>query len=60
MYSPLNCSYYIPKSEPTLRLKVGGSSLIQHSTPVVELRSPFIPVNRNKDKDFFEFQKTSK
>ncbi|XP_017474029.1 PREDICTED: transcription initiation factor TFIID subunit 1 isoform X2 [Rhagoletis zephyria] len=38
-----NDSYYQPKTEPTLRLKVGGGNLIQHSTPVVELRSPFIP-----------------
>lgn len=38
-------SYYQPKTEPTLRLKVGGGNLIQHSTPVVELRSPFIPVD---------------
>lgn len=29
-------------SETTLRLKVGGANLIQHSTPVVELRAPFI------------------
>lgn len=29
-------------SETTLRLKVGGGNLIQHSTPVVELRAPFI------------------
>ena len=40
-----NDSYYLPKAEPTLRLKVGGGSLIQHSTPVVELRSPFIPTH---------------
>ncbi|XP_037823798.1 transcription initiation factor TFIID subunit 1 isoform X1 [Lucilia sericata] len=40
-----NDSYYMPKAEPTLRLKVGGGSLIQHSTPVVELRSPFIPTH---------------
>ncbi|XP_073816142.1 TATA-box binding protein associated factor 1 isoform X2 [Musca autumnalis] len=40
-----NDSYYMPKTEPTLRLKVGGGSLIQHSTPVVELRSPFIPTH---------------
>lgn len=33
----------MPKSsETTLRLKVGGGNLIQHSTPVVELRAPFI------------------
>lgn len=29
-------------SETTLRLKVGGGNLIQHSTPVVELRAPFV------------------
>uniref|UniRef100_A0A6P7FJW6 Transcription initiation factor TFIID subunit 1 n=1 Tax=Diabrotica virgifera virgifera TaxID=50390 RepID=A0A6P7FJW6_DIAVI len=35
--------YYQPRtSETTLRLKVGGANLIQHSTPVVELRAPFI------------------
>ncbi|KRT80746.1 hypothetical protein AMK59_5191, partial [Oryctes borbonicus] len=43
---PFNISndiYYMPKSsETTLRLKVGGGNLIQHSTPVVELRAPFI------------------
>ncbi|XP_022915910.2 transcription initiation factor TFIID subunit 1 [Onthophagus taurus] len=43
---PFNISndiYYMPKSsETTLRLKVGGGNLIQHSTPVVELRTPFI------------------
>lgn len=33
----------MPKSsETSLRLKVGGGNLIQHSTPVVELRVPFI------------------
>ncbi|XP_067633800.1 transcription initiation factor TFIID subunit 1-like [Eurosta solidaginis] len=37
-----NDSYYQPKTEPTLRLKVGGGNLIQNSTPVVQLRSPFI------------------
>ena len=36
-------SYYMPRSsETTIRLKVGGGNLIQHSTPVVELRAPFI------------------
>ncbi|RZC33764.1 transcription initiation factor TFIID subunit 1, partial [Asbolus verrucosus] len=43
---PFNISndvYYMPRSsETTLRLKVGGANLIQHSTPVVELRAPFI------------------
>lgn len=43
---PFNISndiFYQPKSsETTLRLKVGGGNLIQHSTPVVELRAPFI------------------
>lgn len=29
-------------SETSLRLKVGGGNLIQHSTPVVELRVPFV------------------
>ncbi|CAG9856159.1 unnamed protein product [Phyllotreta striolata] len=43
---PFNISndiYYQPRtSETTMRLKVGGANLIQHSTPVVELRAPFI------------------
>ncbi|XP_063911046.1 transcription initiation factor TFIID subunit 1 isoform X2 [Zophobas morio] len=43
---PFNISndvYYMPRSsETTMRLKVGGGNLIQHSTPVVELRAPFI------------------
>ncbi|KAL3284682.1 hypothetical protein HHI36_018831 [Cryptolaemus montrouzieri] len=43
---PFNISndiYYMPRSsETTLRLKVGGANLIQHSTPVVELRVPFV------------------
>ncbi|XP_052759562.1 transcription initiation factor TFIID subunit 1 isoform X2 [Galleria mellonella] len=41
---PLNISndvYYQPKSQNP-RLKVGGGQLIQHSTPVVELRAPYI------------------
>ena len=29
-------------SETTLKIKVGGGNLIQHSTPVVELRAPFV------------------
>lgn len=38
-----NDAYYMPRSsETTLRLKVGGGNLIQHSTPVVELRAPFV------------------
>lgn len=32
-------------SESTMRMKVGGGNLIQHSTPVVELRAPFIPTH---------------
>ncbi|XP_037955889.1 transcription initiation factor TFIID subunit 1 isoform X1 [Teleopsis dalmanni] len=40
-----NDSYYMPKTEPTFRLKAGGGNLIQHSTPVVELRAPFIPTH---------------
>ncbi|XP_044752850.1 transcription initiation factor TFIID subunit 1 isoform X2 [Coccinella septempunctata] len=43
---PFNISndvYYMPRSsETTLRMKVGSANLIQHSTPVVELRAPFI------------------
>ncbi|VVD00816.1 transcription initiation factor TFIID subunit 1 isoform X1 [Leptidea sinapis] len=41
---PFNISndvYYQPKSQNP-RLKVAGGQLIQHSTPVVELRAPFI------------------
>lgn len=34
-------SFYQAKSQNP-RLKVGGGQLIQHSTPVVELRAPFI------------------
>uniref|UniRef100_A0A146L8G5 Transcription initiation factor TFIID subunit 1 n=5 Tax=Lygus hesperus TaxID=30085 RepID=A0A146L8G5_LYGHE len=38
-----NDSHYQPKSSDTaLRLKVSGGNLIQHSTPVVELRAPFV------------------
>lgn len=41
-----NDSYYMPRSsETSLRLKVCGSDLIQHSTPVVELRAPFVPTH---------------
>ncbi|XP_034664077.1 transcription initiation factor TFIID subunit 1 isoform X4 [Drosophila subobscura] len=41
-----NDTYYAPKTEPsTLRMKVGGGNLIQHSTPVVELRAPFVPTH---------------
>lgn len=37
------CSYYQPRSsETSLRLKVGGGNIIQHSTPVVELKAPFV------------------
>ncbi|XP_049784763.1 transcription initiation factor TFIID subunit 1 isoform X1 [Schistocerca cancellata] len=43
---PFNVSndrYYMPRSsESSLRLKVSGGNLIQHSTPVVELRVPFV------------------
>lgn len=36
-------SYYQPRSsETSLRLKVGGGNIIQHSTPVVELKAPFV------------------
>lgn len=39
-------SHYSAKTtESTMRLKVGGGNLIQHSTPVIELRSPFIPTH---------------
>ncbi|XP_001845437.2 transcription initiation factor TFIID subunit 1 isoform X1 [Culex quinquefasciatus] len=41
-----NDSYYMAKSsEATLKLKVGGGNLLQHSTPVVELRAPFVPTH---------------
>ncbi|XP_055631687.1 transcription initiation factor TFIID subunit 1 isoform X2 [Toxorhynchites rutilus septentrionalis] len=41
-----NDAYYMAKSsEATLKLKVGGGNLLQHSTPVVELRAPFIPTH---------------
>lgn len=41
----------MPKSsETTLRLKVGGGNLIQHSTPVVELRVPFVQTHMNLQK----------
>ncbi|XP_017030698.1 transcription initiation factor TFIID subunit 1 isoform X2 [Drosophila kikkawai] len=45
-----NDTYYTPKTEPTLRLKVGGGNLIQHSTPVVELRAPFVPTHMGEMK----------
>ena len=35
----------MPRSELSIRLKVGGTNLIQHSTPVVELRVPFVPTH---------------
>jgi hypothetical protein len=38
--------YYQPRhSESALRLGGGGGNLIQHSTPVVELRAPFVPTH---------------
>ncbi|KAJ8667283.1 hypothetical protein QAD02_008945 [Eretmocerus hayati] len=38
-----NDKFYMQKSsETTLKLKVGGGNLIQHSTPAVELRAPFV------------------
>nr|XP_018902266.1 PREDICTED: transcription initiation factor TFIID subunit 1-like [Bemisia tabaci] len=38
-----NDSHYMPRStETSLRMKVAGANLIQHSTPVVELRPPFV------------------
>jgi transcription initiation factor TFIID subunit 1 len=55
---PFNISndvYYMAKSsEATLRLKVGGGNLIQHSTPVVELRAPFIPVSNGRFGEFLK------
>ncbi|KAF4520213.1 hypothetical protein B566_EDAN003926 [Ephemera danica] len=39
-----NDKFYQPRhSESALRLGGGGGNLIQHSTPVVELRAPFVP-----------------
>lgn len=50
-YNISNDAYYVAKSsESTLRMKVGGNNLIQHSTPVVELRAPFIPTFMNATK----------
>ncbi|XP_065336082.1 transcription initiation factor TFIID subunit 1 [Cloeon dipterum] len=46
---PFNISndkfYQAKYSESTLRLGGAGGNLIQHSTPVVELRAPFIPTH---------------
>ncbi|XP_059489774.1 transcription initiation factor TFIID subunit 1 isoform X2 [Neocloeon triangulifer] len=46
---PFNISndkfYQARYSESTLRLGGAGGNLIQHSTPVVELRAPFIPTH---------------
>lgn len=51
---PFNISndvYYVAKSsESTLRMKVGGNNIIQHSTPVVELRAPHMPTFMNATK----------
>ncbi|EAT42378.1 AAEL006082-PA [Aedes aegypti] len=45
-YNISNDVFYMAKSsEATLKLKVGGGNLLQHSTPVVELRAPFIPTH---------------
>ncbi|XP_052869820.1 transcription initiation factor TFIID subunit 1 [Anopheles cruzii] len=45
-YNISNDVYYMTKStEATLKIKVGGGNLLQHSTPVVELRAPFIPTH---------------
>lgn len=48
-HDPFNISndifYSAKTSEATLRIKVGGGNLLQHSTPVVELRAPFIPTH---------------
>ncbi|KFB52614.1 AGAP003882-PA-like protein [Anopheles sinensis] len=45
-YNISNDVFYMTKStEATLKIKVGGGNLLQHSTPVVELRAPFIPTH---------------
>ncbi|XP_035795589.1 transcription initiation factor TFIID subunit 1-like isoform X3 [Anopheles albimanus] len=45
-YNISNDVFYMAKStEATLKIKVGGGNLLQHSTPVVELRAPFIPTH---------------
>ncbi|GLH03339.1 Transcription initiation factor TFIID subunit 1 [Gryllus bimaculatus] len=39
-----NDKYYMARSsELTLRLQISGSHLIRHATPVMELRTPFVP-----------------
>uniref|UniRef100_A0A182QS87 Transcription initiation factor TFIID subunit 1 n=1 Tax=Anopheles farauti TaxID=69004 RepID=A0A182QS87_9DIPT len=45
-YNISNDVFYMAKStEATLKIKVGGGSLLQHSTPTVELRAPFVPTH---------------
>uniref|UniRef100_A0A182J0C7 Transcription initiation factor TFIID subunit 1 n=1 Tax=Anopheles atroparvus TaxID=41427 RepID=A0A182J0C7_ANOAO len=45
-YNISNDVFYMTKStEATLKIKVGGGNLLQHSTPVVELRAPFVPTH---------------
>ncbi|XP_050067932.1 transcription initiation factor TFIID subunit 1 [Anopheles maculipalpis] len=45
-YNISNDVYYMAKStEATLKIKVGGGNLLQHSTPTVELRAPFVPTH---------------
>ncbi|XP_003436646.2 transcription initiation factor TFIID subunit 1 isoform X1 [Anopheles gambiae] len=45
-YNISNDVFYMAKStEATLKIKVGGGNLLQHSTPTVELRAPFVPTH---------------
>ncbi|XP_058174167.1 transcription initiation factor TFIID subunit 1 [Anopheles ziemanni] len=45
-YNISNDVFYMTKStEATLKIKVGGGNLLQHSTPTVELRAPFVPTH---------------
>ncbi|VVC24131.1 Bromodomain, conserved site,Transcription initiation factor TFIID subunit 1, domain of unknown [Cinara cedri] len=37
-----DCYYQTRSSETSLRLKFGSGNIIQHSTPIVELKAPFI------------------
>lgn len=45
---PFNISndvYYAPKTMESLAIKVTAANLLQHSTPVIELRAPFVPTH---------------
>jgi len=48
-YNISNDEYYQPKHTEQSMLKISASgNIIQHSTPVVELRAPFIPTHLNE------------